>query len=224
MYIYTPLFPPVPPQRADTFTLLWQEQRPVGFSLSHVSPKRARVCNFLSRAPPPLITVRANLPTEMHNAGAPPSIMQHLFIPQQYLIDLILFASCIIEQTGPRVCFLPASGCCHRPRSITETPEILKLRLEIALFGRDHELQICEVRWVDTELYWAFKSFSSKMFVLLRRIKGHRLNKACCADAAYRWSAVMKRGLMWASLFCPVLHLGDVGGEKYRLPTKSLSI
>lgn len=110
--------------RIDPFTLLWQKQCPVGLGLSHVSTKKKKkknsVCNFLSVAPPLLITLRADLPTEMHNAGAPPSIMQHLFIPQQYLIDLILFASCIIEQTGPRVRFLPASGCCHRPRSIIQ--------------------------------------------------------------------------------------------------------
>lgn len=111
------------------------------------------VCNFLSRAPPLLIAVRVDLPTEMHNAGAPPSIMQHLFIPQQYVIDLILFASCIIEQTGPCVCFLSASGCCHRPQSIIEALEILKLRIKIALFDHDRELQIWEVRWGDTELY-----------------------------------------------------------------------
>lgn len=97
-----------------------------------MSPQRERecVCNFLSDAPLQLITVCGDLPTEMHNAGALPSIMQHLFIPQQYLIDLILFASCIIEQACPRVCFLSASGCFRRPRSITEAPEILKLQIK----------------------------------------------------------------------------------------------
>lgn len=175
-----------------------------------MSPQRESVCTFQSHAPPLLITVCADLPTETHNAGAWPSIMQHLFIPQQYLIDLIRFASCIIEQTGPRVCFLSASGCCHRPRSIRETLEILKLRLEIALFGRYHELHICEVRWLDTGLYWAFKSFNSKMFVLLWRIKGHRLNKVCCTHTAYWLSKGMKHWLIWMSLFWAVSHL-DVG-------------
>lgn len=34
----------------------------------------------------------------MHYVRELPSIMHHLFIPQQYLIDLILLASCIIKK------------------------------------------------------------------------------------------------------------------------------